>query len=85
MTDETGPIQILELFADGSCRLQIRNHAGRGYRWQSETGHRVAEAARRFVELDPDYVPPMIATREPWWRRMFGTMAALNAGKKEGL
>ena len=72
MTDETGPIQILELFADGSCRLQIRKHAGRGYKWMSLVTTDIASAAKRFIEVDPRYVKPSVENRKPWWRRLFG-------------
>ena len=45
------PIQSLELYADGSTKLLIRNQAGRGHRWREEPTCDLESACQRFLTL----------------------------------
>ena len=75
--DVNGPIQILELFADGTFQLSARNKPGRGHVWKIVNlpyGCTLEQACRRFVELDPDYVPEHIREHASWWGRMMRLM-----------
>ena len=72
--DVNGPIQVLELDADGTAVLKIRNAAGRGHKWTHEPPTTDLDAAvRRFLEVAPGYVlvKPTVAHVSAW-RRIFG-------------
>ena len=65
------PIQALELYADGSTKLLIRNQAGRGHRWREEPTCDLESACQRFLTLAPGYVPRAVGCRN----KMVGTFA----------
>ena len=75
MIDETGPIQILELDADGTLILKIRNKAGRGFKWKQDDPTTDLETAlTRFRMAAPNYVPEPVrrAMLPSIWKRFWG-------------